>query len=100
MRQRARESQVIVVNHTLLLLDASMDGWLLPERDVVIIDEAHHLEEEATRAFTVSVSPGRVQNLLQQRRLRDHVVPLLYQTAVERNSAAWERLARIADPGF
>lgn len=100
MRQRARESQVIVVNHTLLLLDAAMDGWLLPERDVVIIDEAHHLEEEATRAFTVSVSPGRVQSLLQQRRLRDHVAPILYQEAVQRNSAAWERLAMVADPGF
>src|SRR5262249_25715752 len=56
MRQRAREAQIIVVNHTLLLLDAAMDGWLLPERDVVVIDEAHHLEEEATRAFTVTVS--------------------------------------------
>lgn len=100
MRQRARESQIIVVNHTLLLLDASMDGWLLPQRDVVVIDEAHHLEEEATRAFTVSVSPGRVQSLLQQRRLRDHVALILYQKAVERNSTAWERLAKIADPGF
>src|SRR5579883_1421153 len=72
MRQRAREAQVIVVNHTLLLLDAAMEGWLLPERDVVVIDEAHHLEEEATRAFTAAVSPGRVQSLLQQRRLRDN----------------------------
>ncbi len=100
MRQRARESQIIVVNHTLLLLDAAMDGWLLPERDVVVIDEAHHLEEEATRAFTVSVSPSRVQSLLQQRRLRDHVTPMLLQEAVQRNSAAWERLALKADPGF
>jgi Rad3-related DNA helicase len=100
MRQRARESQIIVVNHTLLLLDAAMDGWLLPERDVVVIDEAHHLEEEATRAFTVTVSPSRVQSLLQQRRLRDHVTPMLLQEAVQRNSAAWERLALTADPGF
>jgi Rad3-related DNA helicase len=99
MRQRAREAQIIVVNHTLLLLDAAMDGWLLPERDVVVIDEAHHLEEEATRAFTVTVSPGRVQSLLQQRRLREHVDPLLFQEAGQRNVAAWERLATIADPG-
>src|SRR5579859_754655 len=100
MRQRAREAQVIVVNHTLLLLDAAMEGWLLPERDVVIIDEAHHLEEEATRAFTISVSPGRVQSLFQQRRLRDHVDPMLFQEAGQRNVAAWDRLAAIADPGF
>jgi Rad3-related DNA helicase len=100
MRQRAREAQIIVVNHTLLLLDAAMDGWLLPERDVVVIDEAHHLEEEATRAFTVSVSPGRVQSLFQQRRLRDHVDPLLFQEAGQRNAVAWDRLAGIADPGY
>ncbi|MGZ3674416.1 MAG: ATP-dependent DNA helicase, partial [Ktedonobacterales bacterium] len=41
MRERSREAQVIVVNHTLLLLDAAMGGFLLPERDVVVIDEAH-----------------------------------------------------------
>jgi Rad3-related DNA helicase len=100
MRQRAREAQVIVVNHTLLLLDTAMEGWLLPERDVVVIDEAHHLEEEATRAFTVAVSPGRVQSLLQQRRLKDHVDPLLFQEAGQRNIVAWDRLTAIADPGF
>ncbi len=100
MRQRAREAQVIVVNHTLLLLDAAMEGWLLPERDVVIIDEAHHLEEEATRAFTITVSPGRVQSLFQQRRLRDHVDPLLFQEAGQRNVTTWDRLGTIADPGY
>ncbi|HLW01632.1 MAG TPA: ATP-dependent DNA helicase [Ktedonobacterales bacterium] len=100
MRQRAREAQIIVVNHTLLLLDAAMDGWLLPERDVVVIDEAHHLEEEATRAFTVTVSPGRVQSLFQQRRLKEHVDPLLFQEAGQHNVVAWDRLATIADPGF
>jgi Rad3-related DNA helicase len=100
MRQRARAAQIIVVNHTLLLLDAAMDGWLLPERDVVVIDEAHHLEEEATRAFTITVSPGRVQSLLQQRRLKEHVDPLLFQEAGQRNVVAWDRLGTIADPGF
>ncbi len=58
MRERSRQAQVIVVNHTLLLLDAAMEGFLLPERDVIVIDEAHHLEEEATRAFTVTYRPA------------------------------------------
>ena len=52
MREQAEISQIIVVNHTLLLLDAAIGGFLLPERDVIILDEAHHLEEEATRSFT------------------------------------------------
>ncbi|HEY4387311.1 MAG TPA: protein kinase, partial [Ktedonobacteraceae bacterium] len=57
MRERSSLAQVIVVNHTLLLIDAAMGGFLLPEREVIILDEAHHLEEEATRSFTTTVSP-------------------------------------------
>src|SRR6266496_2469914 len=40
MREKAARAQIIVVNHTLLLLDAAMDGFLLPERDVIVLDEA------------------------------------------------------------
>src|SRR5947209_18578155 len=72
MRVKAERAQVIVVNHTLLLLDAAMDGYLLPERDVIVLDEAHHLEEEATRTFTVTISPNSVLTLLAQRMLKIH----------------------------
>jgi Rad3-related DNA helicase len=98
MRERARNAQVIVVNHTLLLLDTAMEGFLLPERDVVIIDEAHHLEEEATRAFTVTVTPGRVQSLLAQQRLRAHADPLVLQQALAAYQQAWDALTRVSRP--
>jgi Rad3-related DNA helicase len=98
MRERARDAQVIVVNHTLLLLDAAMDGWLLPERDVVILDEAHHLEEEATRAFTVTVSPGRVNSLLALRRLREHADAAAVADAQAAIADAWDALRLVADP--
>ena len=94
MRERARDAQVIVVNHTLLLLDAAMDGFLLPERDVVVIDEAHHLEEEATRAFTITVTPGRVQSLLAQRRVREHASSKALEEAVDADQRAWAALMR------
>ena len=29
----------------LLLLDAAIGGFLLPARDVIVLDEAHHLAE-------------------------------------------------------
>ncbi|HEX6799027.1 MAG TPA: ATP-dependent DNA helicase [Ktedonobacterales bacterium] len=98
MRERARDAQVIVVNHTLLLLDAAMGGWLLPERDVVVIDEAHHLEEEATRAFTVTVSPGRVASLLAQRRLRNNADAQRVMDAAEADQALWAALQRAIRP--
>ena len=95
MRERAENAQIIVVNHTLLLLDAAMDGFLLPERDVIVIDEAHHLEEEATRAFTVTVTPSRVATLLAQRRLRDHVDQPALQEVLEADVNAWTALERV-----
>jgi Rad3-related DNA helicase len=94
MRDRARDAQVIVVNHTLLLLDAVMNGYFLPERDLIVIDEAHHLEEEATRAFTITATPGRVASLLSQRRLREHADQDVQQEAAAANANAWDALER------
>ena len=95
MRDRAREAQVIVVNHTLLLLDAAMGGFLLPERDVVVIDEAHHLEEEATRAFTATVTPSRVNSLLSLRKLREIAEERVQREVSAANAAAWEALRQV-----
>ncbi len=92
MRERAQTAQIVVVNHTLMLLDVMMDGWLLPQRDVVVIDEAHHLADEATRAFTVTVSPRRVESLLVLRRLREHCDPAKIEAARGASALAWGRL--------
>lgn len=100
MKARASQASVVVVNHTLLLLDAFMEGNLLPERDVIVIDEAHHLEDEATRAFTTTVSQGRVSTLLAQHLLKDHTPPALQEETKDAMIRAWDRLARVADPGY
>ncbi len=100
MRENAALAQVIVVNHTLLLLDAAIGGFLLPERDVVILDEAHHLEEEATRSFTITIGPMQIQTLLNQRILRNHSQLSLQHDAMEQSNLVWARLAQVADPGF
>src|SRR5438132_6818323 len=94
MREKAAQAQVIVVNHTLLLLDAVLDGYLLPERDVIIVDEAHHLEEEATRAFTVTVSEVQISALLAQQRLKQHSRADLQEEAKQTMVHAWDRLAQ------
>jgi Rad3-related DNA helicase/serine/threonine protein kinase len=99
MRERAQRAQVIVVNHTLLLLDAAMDGFLLPERDVIVLDEAHHLEEEATRSFTITVNPMQIQTLLAQRMLKDHTLMSLQDETMRKAQEAWARLEQVANPG-
>ncbi|MBV9230592.1 MAG: protein kinase, partial [Chloroflexi bacterium] len=100
MRERAELAQVIVVNHTLLLLDAAIGGFLLPERDVIILDEAHHLEEEATRSFTITISPAQVQTLLAQRLLKDHSQVNLQDDALKAAQEMWVRLELVANPGY
>jgi Rad3-related DNA helicase/serine/threonine protein kinase len=100
MRARAERAQVIVVNHTLLLLDAAMEGYLLPERDVIVLDEAHHLEEEATRSFTVTIGPMQVQTLLAQKQLKDHSLLHLQDETLQAAEHMWSRLYQVANPGY
>ncbi len=100
MRERAELAQVIVVNHTLLLLDAAIGGFLLPDRDVIILDEAHHLEEEATRSFTITINPVQIQTLLAQRMLKDHSLLSLQDEVLRTAQNVWIRLEQVANPGF
>jgi len=62
-RQRAAESDVVVVNLHLLGADLASAGAVLPEHDLVIIDEAHELEAVMTQALGVDLSPGRLRTL-------------------------------------
>ncbi|MDQ3811226.1 MAG: DEAD/DEAH box helicase, partial [Chloroflexota bacterium] len=47
-RRAAEESHVVITNHALLLTDLVMRSRVLPEYQVLVVDEAHHLEDEAT----------------------------------------------------
>jgi predicted DnaQ family exonuclease/DinG family helicase len=60
-RAEAEAADLVVVNHALLLADAEVGGGLLPPFDHLVIDEAHHLEEAATRGLRQEVDgPGLV----------------------------------------
>ncbi len=68
MRQRAAESDLVIVNHHLLCADASVRqstfGEVIPESHYAIIDEAHHLEDVATQYFGIAVSNYRITDLV------------------------------------
>ncbi len=100
MRDRAERAQIIVVNHTLLLLDAAIGGFLLPQRDLIILDEAHHLEEEATRSFTITINPAQIQTLLAQRMLKDHSQNSLQDDTMRAAQNLWQRLEQTINLGF
>ena len=67
MRQRAMESDLVVVNHHLLCADAAVRqsayGEVIPTCTYMIIDEAHQLEDVATQYFGLSVSSYRLDEL-------------------------------------
>lgn len=59
-RERAAESDLVVTNHALLAINALADQPVLPEHDVVIIDEAHELESRITSVATEELSGAAV----------------------------------------
>lgn len=51
-KRKTKEVDVIVTNHALLAIDALADVDILPEHDVVIVDEAHELDGRITAVAT------------------------------------------------
>jgi ATP-dependent DNA helicase DinG len=58
---RAREADVVVVNLHLLGAHVASGGFILPEHDVLVVDEVHEAEEVFTASLGTSLSPGRVR---------------------------------------
>jgi ATP-dependent DNA helicase DinG len=56
-RDRARNVDILVVNHALYCAHLSSHGNVLPEHDLVILDEAHAFADNATNAFGADLSP-------------------------------------------
>lgn len=63
-RRRARRSDLVVVNHPLLLADQLNSQGFLGEYEAAIIDEAHALEAATRNAFTLSLSVHKVNSLM------------------------------------
>lgn len=59
-RRRALNAQVVMVNHALLFSDEATGGALLGPHDVLVVDEAHHLEDVATQCLTLSFTPRTI----------------------------------------
>src|SRR4051812_27413886 len=70
-REKALQSQLIVTNHSLLAIDAIEGVPMIPEYDVVVIDEAHELSARVTQAATDELSVPEVERAA--RRSQRHV---------------------------
>ncbi len=63
-RKKAEQSNLVIVNHSLLFSNLSADSRILPPYKNLVIDEAHHLEEAATDYLGKEVSSKSFAGLL------------------------------------
>ena len=67
MHQRAKEADLIIVNHHLFFADLALKqddfGSILPEYSAVVFDEAHELEDVASEYFGRQISNFRLEEL-------------------------------------
>jgi ATP-dependent DNA helicase DinG len=67
MHQRAKEADLIIVNHHLFFADLALKqddfGSILPEYSAVVFDEAHEMEDVASEYFGRQISNFRFEEL-------------------------------------
>lgn len=62
-RSAAQQAQIIVANHSLVFSEIESHNPSLPPFAQVVFDEAHNLEDAATRNLSVEISPSRLETV-------------------------------------
>jgi ATP-dependent DNA helicase DinG len=95
-RERAKLADVVVTNHALLAIDALEGAPVLPEHELLIVDEAHELVSRVTGIATAELTTGAVNRAVKR------AAKLANEKAVDQLQAAAENfhgLMEIAQPG-
>lgn len=103
-KEQARDVDVVVTNHHLLLLELELrqasesPGVMLPEVDVVVVDEAHRLADHAADLYGVTVTGARVSRA---GAAADAIIKASGSTSdwARRLRARWEDRAGALQPG-
>ena len=59
-KAKAQTADIVVTNHTLLAIEIVDSHPILPDRDCIILDEAHEFMDRATQAVTDELTSNRV----------------------------------------
>lgn len=59
-KAKALNSDIVVTNHTLLALEVVESHPILPERDLIVLDEAHEFMDRTTQAVTEELTAPRI----------------------------------------
>ena len=59
-KAKAQTADIVVTNHTLLAIEIVDSHPILPERDAIVLDEAHEFMDRTTQAVTEEITAPRV----------------------------------------
>lgn len=93
-RFRASEADIVVVNSHLYGAHVASGGALLPEHDVLIVDEAHGLEDTMSDSVALTIHAGRLHFLASalRRIIADSTLPTKMSQAADSLSRTLEPL--------
>lgn len=67
-RERSREVDLVVSNHAFVAIDAFEGRSMLPEHDVLVVDEAHELAARVTSVVTDELTPSMIESAARRAR--------------------------------
>lgn len=78
MRAKAQTADIVVVNHSLFFSDLGMKvidpkNVILPDYGAVIFDEAHHIEDVASKIFGIELSNYRIPQIINRLKKRKDI---------------------------
>ncbi len=74
-RKACEEADIVVANHALYFTHLASEEAVLPPHQLVIFDEAHHLEEVAIRTLGVEIPRWSTRNLMLKVERRTSTLP-------------------------
>lgn len=108
-REELKKADIIISNHALFFTDLALRGaadaeeGILPPYDLVVLDEAHHVEDVASHALSIAVdgyrlktTGGRLRGLLSKGTLHERLTndPLLTQQMEATLKAYFDNIER------
>jgi ATP-dependent DNA helicase DinG len=74
-RKACEDADIIIANHALYFTNLVMEAGVLPQHELVVFDEAHHLDRAAVSALSIQVNHWAAQKLLQRAQRRFPALP-------------------------
>lgn len=74
-RKKLAKADIVITNHSLYMSDIITNNNILPQHDLVVFDESHHLYNNAVSAFTARIGRYSTQKIAQKIQKRVNKIP-------------------------